>query len=116
MMRNVLQWLKELGGLSYAAAQSETKAAMVYALVDRYPEFYASSVEPASRSQMNVVFHLPSPELDKRFVEQAAAHGMLGLKGHRLAGGVRVSLYNPVTTTHVSQLVEFMHAFRAQHS
>lgn len=116
MMRNVLQWLKELGGLSYAAAQTQTKAALIYALIDRHPEFFVSSVEPASRSQMNVVFHLPSPELDRRFVEQAAAQGMLGLKGHRLAGGVRVSLYNPVMVEHVGRLVEFMHAFRAQHS
>jgi phosphoserine aminotransferase len=113
MMRNVLQWLKELGGLRYAEQQAHAKAALVYALLDEHPDFYISTVEPAARSRMNVVFHLPSAEQDRRFVELAAAQGMVGLKGHRLAGGVRVSLYNPVTIEHVSRLVGFMRAFRA---
>ena len=116
MMRNVMLWLKELGGVSYAQAQAETKASMLYALIDRHPEFFRSSVEPAARSQMNVVFRLPSTELDRRFVEQAAAQKMAGLKGHRLTGGIRASLYNPVSVQDVSKLVEFMQAFRTQNS
>ncbi|HET8936688.1 MAG TPA: 3-phosphoserine/phosphohydroxythreonine transaminase [Polyangiales bacterium] len=116
MMRNVLSWLKQLGGVSYAQAQAEAKASLLYALIDRHPDFFRSEVEPAARSQMNLVFHLPSPELDRRFVEQAAAQRLVGLKGHRLAGGIRVSLYNPVSVEDVSRLVEFMHAFRAQSS
>jgi phosphoserine aminotransferase len=63
---------------------------------------------------MNVVFHLPSAELDRRFVEQAAEQGMLGLKGHRLVGGIRASLYNPVSVEHARRLVDFMRAFRAR--
>lgn len=116
MMRNVLLWLKGLGGVGYAQAQAETKSSLIYALIDRHPEFFRSAVERDARSQMNVVFHLPSPELDRRFVEQAAAQNLAGLKGHRLAGGIRVSLYNPVSVEDVSKLVEFMHAFRAQNS
>lgn len=114
MMRNVLQWLKELGGVRYAEQQAQTKAALVYALVDRYPDFYASAIERAARSNMNVCFQLPSDELNKRFVAEAAAQGMVGLKGHRIAGGVRVSLYNPVKVEHVERLVDFMEEFRAR--
>jgi phosphoserine aminotransferase len=60
-----------------------------------------------------VVFRLPTPELDKRFVEQAAQAGMVGLKGHRIAGGIRASLYNPVSRESAAQLADFMRAFRA---
>jgi phosphoserine aminotransferase len=114
MMRNVLQWLKELGGVPYAEAQAQRKAALIYDVVDRHPEFYRSRVEHAARSHMNVVFHLPTPELDLRFVEGAAAQGMVGLKGHRLSGGIRVSLYNPVSVEHAAQLADFMATFAAQ--
>jgi phosphoserine aminotransferase len=113
MMRNVLLWLKDLGGVPYAQAQAQLKAAMLYALIDRYPDFYRSAVEPAARSQMSVVFHLPTVELDRAFVEQAAAQGMVGLKGHRIAGGVRASIYNPVSAEDVARLCDFMQRFHA---
>lgn len=114
MMRNVLLWLRELGGVPYAEAQAIKKASLLYEQLDAYPDFFVSEVWREARSRMNVVFRLPSAELDRRFVEQAQAQGMVGLKGHRIAGGVRVSLYNPVRYEHVARLVEFMHAFRAR--
>jgi phosphoserine aminotransferase len=113
MMRNVLQWLKELGGVPYAEAQAQRKAALIYEQIERHPDLYRTRVEPAARSSMNVVFHLPTPELDKEFVARAEAQGMVGLKGHRIAGGIRVSLYNPVTVEHTAQLADFMRAFAA---
>jgi phosphoserine aminotransferase len=65
---------------------------------------------------MNVVFRLASPELEARFVADAAARGLVGLAGHRSVGGVRASLYNAVSEQHVDALVEFMAAFRAAHA
>jgi phosphoserine aminotransferase len=115
MLRNMLQWLKEQGGVAYADGLARKRAGLLYDVLDDEPAFYAGPVARDARSLMNVVFHLPSPELDRRFVEQAEAQGMVGLKGHRIAGGVRVSLYNPVPYEHVVRLVEFMRAFRAQH-
>jgi phosphoserine aminotransferase len=115
VMRNVLQWLKERGGVPFAEQQARVKAGIVYELIDRHPDFFASAVERDARSHMNVVFRLPTPELDRAFVEQAASQGMVGLKGHRLTGGVRVSMYNPVLVEHVARLAEFMRAFHAAH-
>lgn len=114
MLRNVLQWLKELGGVPYAEQQARAKSAIVYELVDRYPDFYISGVEHSARSHMNVCFRLPSQELDQRFVAEAAAQGMVGLKGHRITGGIRVSLYNPVKLEHAERLAAFMEDFRAR--
>jgi phosphoserine aminotransferase len=114
MMRNVLQWLKDLGGVRYAEQQAHTKAAMVYEQLDSHPDFYASAIERPARSLTNVCFQLPNDELNKRFVAEAAAQGMVGLKGHRIVGGVRVSMYNPVKVEHVARLVDFMTAFRAR--
>ena len=113
MLRSVLQWSKERGGVAALEAESGAKAQLLYAAIDESAGFYASDVEPAARSHMNVVFRLPTPELDKRFVEQAAQAGMVGLKGHRIAGGIRASLYNPVSRESAAQLADFMRAFRA---
>jgi len=68
-------------------------------------------VEKESRSYMNVVFTLPTPELDERFVAEAKKAGMVGLKGYRTVGGIRVSTYNAVTVDHVKTLVSFMEEF-----
>ena len=115
IMRNVLAWLQELGGVDYAQRQAQAKASMVYGLLDRHPDFFRSSIARTARSHMNVCFHLPTEELNAAFVAEAAAQGMVGLKGHRVVGGVRVSLYNPVSLDQVTRLVEFMTAFRASY-
>jgi phosphoserine aminotransferase len=111
LMRNVLDWLKHAGGLDAAERRSRAKAGELYAAIDRHAGFYRCPVERASRSVMNVVFRLPSEELEKRFVDEAKSHGMLGLKGHRSVGGIRVSLYNAVEPDWVTALVSFMNDF-----
>jgi phosphoserine aminotransferase len=112
MLRNVLQWSKQRGGLKALEAESCAKAELLYGVIDASAGFYANDAVPAARSRMNVVFRLPTPELDRRFVEEAAQSGMLGLKGHRIAGGIRASIYNAVPLAHVAQLADFMRTFR----
>lgn len=111
MVRNVLSWLKGQGGLAKMEEVNRKKAARLYGVIDANPEFYRSPVERESRSVMNVVFRLPSPELEERFIAEAKKQGMIGLKGHRSVGGIRVSAYNAVSFEWVDTLACFMEAF-----
>jgi phosphoserine aminotransferase len=111
LVRNVLDWLKTLGGLDAVERRNRTKAAEVYAVVDAHPGFYRCPVEVGSRSFMNAVFRLPSEAIEKKFVDEAAKNQMVGLKGHRVVGGIRVSLYNAVEPAWVSALASFMKDF-----
>lgn len=116
LYRNVLAEMRATGGLVAAEERNRRKAATLYAAIDANTEFYRCPVEPQSRSVMNVVFNLPSAELEARFIADAQARGMVGLKGHRLSGGVRVSLYNAAEQAWVDALAEFMAEFAAQGS
>lgn len=111
MMRNVLQWVKAEGGAQAMEKRNMEKGDLLYACLDRNAGFYTAPVEKDSRSYMNVVFKLPSEELDKKFASEAKKLGMVGLKGHRSAGGIRASIYNAISPSDVKQLVEFMDAF-----
>jgi phosphoserine aminotransferase len=111
LVRNVLDWLKKLGGLDAIEKQNRAKAAALYAVVDQHPALYHCPVEPGSRSLMNAVFRLPTDAVEKAFLAEAARHGMVGLKGHRVVGGIRVSLYNAVEPSWVEALVQFMKDF-----
>ncbi len=108
----MLQWLEEeMGGVHAMEGLNQKKASALYGCIDETP-FYRCPVEPRSRSMVNVVFNLPSVELESRFVQEAKAAGFVGVAGHRSLGGCRVSLFNGVTLSAVHQLVEFMDAFR----
>ncbi len=111
MVRNVLSWLKGQGGLAGLEKINRKKAARLYGIIDGNPEFFRSPVERESRSVMNVVFRLPSPELEERFIADAKKAGMIGLKGHRSVGGIRVSIYNAVSYEWVETLAAFMENF-----
>lgn len=111
MMRNVLAVVKEQGGVEAVAARNAKKAELVYGLIDENPSFFNSSVEKASRSIMNPVFKLPTPELDAKLVAEAKEAGFVGLKGHRLLGGIRVSQYNATTPEQVSHFVDWARGF-----
>ncbi|NVJ24480.1 MULTISPECIES: 3-phosphoserine/phosphohydroxythreonine transaminase [Myxococcus] len=111
LVRNVLAWMKSVGGLAQIEAWNRQKAELLYGALDRLSGFYRAPVERESRSVMNIVFHLPTPELDAAFVADAKQQGMVGLKGHRTAGGIRVSTYNAVTVENVRTLVTFMEHF-----
>jgi phosphoserine aminotransferase len=111
MVRNVLAWLKAQGGLSAIEAVNRKKAARLYGVIDKNPKFFRSPVEKESRSVMNVVFRLPSPELEEQFIAEAKKRGMVGLKGHRSVGGIRVSMYNAASFEWVDTLSSFMEEF-----
>jgi phosphoserine aminotransferase len=111
LCRNVLQWMKSLGGLAALEARNKEKASLLYGALDRMSGFYRAPVEKASRSAMNIVFRLPSEGLEEEFVADAKQAGMVGLKGHRSAGGIRVSAYNAVSVEDIKTLVSFMDTF-----
>lgn len=108
----VLQWLKAQGGAAGIGAANARKAALLYAAIDGSGGFYRNEVEHAARSRMNVPFFLPDAALDKHFLKEAEAAGLLGLKGHRVVGGMRASLYNAMPQAGVQALVDFMADFR----
>jgi phosphoserine aminotransferase len=111
LCRNVLRWMKSIGGLEKIEARNQEKAALLYGAIDAQSAFYQAPVEKASRSVMNIVFRLPSEALEDKFVADAKKAGMVGLKGHRSAGGIRVSAYNAVSVEDIKVLVSFMEAF-----
>ena len=111
LCRNVLAWIKEVGGVKQIEAWNREKGELLYAAIDRNAGFYRAPVEKASRSYMNVVFRLRDEKLEEAFVAEGAKAGMVGMKGHRITGGIRVSLYNAVTVDHVKTLVSFMDDF-----
>ncbi len=111
LVRNVLSWVKGEGGLAEMEKRNREKARMVYGAIDAHAGFYACPVEPKSRSFMNVVFRLPTEALEDKFVAEAKKQRMVGLKGHRSVGGIRVSCYNAVTVEWVRALADFMTEF-----
>jgi phosphoserine aminotransferase len=111
MVRNVLAWLKGEGGLAAIEARNRQKAGKLYGVIDANPGFFRCPVEKQSRSVMNVVFRLPSEQLEEAFVAEAKKRGMVGLKGHRSVGGIRVSTYNAVEPAWVDALCALMAEF-----
>ena len=91
------------------------KASLLYNFLDA-SGYYRATAEPSSRSLMNVTFRLPTEELENKFVQQALANGLGGLKGHRSVGGCRASLYNAVTVEAVEALVAFMKVFEKENA
>jgi len=110
----VIDWIDALGGLEALGERNRAKAERLYAAIDG-SDFYANPVEPDARSIMNIPFVLADDSLTGKFVAEAEAVGMPGLKGHRAVGGLRASLYNALAMDAVDSLVEFMREFERQH-
>jgi phosphoserine aminotransferase len=106
----VFEWIKEQGGLSALAERNQRKADKLYAVIDQ-SDFYANPVRKDCRSWMNVPFTLADDQLDKTFIAEAAEAGLTNLKGHRLVGGMRASLYNAMPEAGVDALIDFMNDF-----
>ena len=111
----VLRWIERTGGLKAMQARNQEKADVLYGLLDK-SEIFHGTAQPSSRSLSNVTFRTDSPELDKEFVSGAAQRGIQGVKGHRLVGGMRASIYNAVTLDDVKTLASYMEEFEASHS
>lgn len=106
----VLEWIETIG-MTALAARNTQKAAMLYEVIDQSGGFYRGHAAPAARSQMNVVFRLPDESLEQQFLAQAADNRMLGLAGHRSAGGIRASLYNALPVESAAALASLMREF-----
>ncbi|MCQ2437852.1 MAG: 3-phosphoserine/phosphohydroxythreonine transaminase [Clostridia bacterium] len=105
-----MKWLEDQGGVAAIEKVNIEKSAILYDLLDN-SSFYRAPVEKNSRSRMNVTFTTPDPDTDALFVKEAAALGMVNLKGHRLVGGIRASIYNAMPVEGVKALAEFMQKF-----
>jgi len=116
IMKLVLEWIRKQGGLAAVEKVNKAKQEEIYGLADRYPQFFKGTVEPASRSWMNLTLRLPNEDLEKKFLSEAKAAGFIGLKGHRSVGGIRVSLYNAMTLEGAQKLAHFMDDFRKKNS
>lgn len=112
IVKLVLEWINENGGLRGIAERNLRKANALYDAIAESDGFYRSPVDQSVRSDMNVVFRLPDEDQEKRFVAEATEKGMIGLKGHRSVGGVRASIYNAMPEEGVAALIDFMNAFR----
>ncbi|MCA9758798.1 MAG: 3-phosphoserine/phosphohydroxythreonine transaminase [Candidatus Eisenbacteria bacterium] len=111
IVRNVLDWVKAEGGLEAMEKRNREKGDLLYSAIEAHGDFYRCPVEKGSRSFMNVVFRLPTEELEAKFVAEAKAAGLSGLKGHRSVGGCRASIYNAMEKAGVQALVDFMEGF-----
>ena len=110
----VFRWLKQRGGIEAAERESNAKSKLLYDCIDA-TGFYRNPVAKADRSRMNIPFTLRDPKLDGVFLAQAKERALIALKGHRVAGGMRASLYNAMPMEGVKALVEFMREFEARH-
>ena len=114
MIRNTLRWLKDQGGSVAMQKRNQDKAASLYDLIDSDNGFFSCPVEKESRSLMNPVFRLPTEELEKKMIADAGELGMVGIKGHRSVGGIRVSMYNAMEPSGVQKFVDFARKFAEQ--
>ncbi|MBC8208128.1 MAG: 3-phosphoserine/phosphohydroxythreonine transaminase [Desulfobulbaceae bacterium] len=111
----VLKWLKKQGGVAAMEEINKEKAGLLYSAIDG-SDFYRGHAEKDSRSLMNIPFNLPTPELEAKFIAEAASLGFNGLKGHRSIGGCRASIYNAFPRQGVVDLVAFMAEFEKKNS
>ncbi|MEO8525108.1 MAG: 3-phosphoserine/phosphohydroxythreonine transaminase, partial [Caldimonas sp.] len=109
----VFRWIKAGGGLAAMGERNRAKAALLYDALDA-SRFYVNRIARDDRSLMNVAFHLVDPALDTAFLEGAKAAGLLALKGHRIVGGMRASIYNAMPIEGVRALVAYMKDFETQ--
>jgi phosphoserine aminotransferase len=112
MLDLTLSWIKGKGGLEGMAKINDEKARVLYDAIDSSGGYFNCPVDKADRSKMNVVFRLKSEELEEKFVKDAKAAGIIGVKGHRSTGGIRFSIYNANLVENVKASVDFMKDFQ----
>jgi phosphoserine aminotransferase len=110
----VFKWLKQLGGLPEMEKRNLAKSRLIYDVLDA-SGFYRTAVAKADRSRMNIPFNLPDARLDGVFLKGAEERGMIQLKGHRIVGGIRASIYNAMPVEGVLALSTYMREFEKQH-
>ncbi|ORJ24977.1 3-phosphoserine/phosphohydroxythreonine transaminase [Rouxiella badensis] len=110
----VFKWLKEQGGLVEIEKRNKAKAELLYSTIDN-SSFYRNQVADANRSRMNVPFQLTDSALDAVFLKESLEAGLHALKGHRVVGGMRASIYNAMPLEGVQALTAFMSDFEKRH-
>ena len=113
VLKLVLEWIKEKGGVAALQKINEKKAKILYDFLDS-SELFKGTVVPEDRSLMNIPFVTGNEDLDAKFVKEAKEAGFVNLKGHRTVGGMRASIYNAMPVEGVEKLVEFMKKFEAE--
>jgi phosphoserine aminotransferase len=108
----VFQWLKRQGGVAAIETVNIRKADKLYAAIDGSGGFYRNPVDRACRSRMNIPFTLVDDKLDDPFLKESKAAGLVSLKGHRVVGGMRASIYNAMPEAGVDALIAFMKDFQ----
>ena len=111
----VLEWIDAEGGLAAMGERNRAKSETLYAAIDGSSGYYTNPVDPRYRSWMNVPFTLNDDTLDAAFLKESEAAGLLALKGHKVVGGMRASLYNAMPMAGVDALVDFMGDFAKRH-
>jgi len=111
----VFKWMLAEGGVAEFARRSARKSALLYELIDGSGGFYRNEVAVAARSRMNVPFFLHDDALDAAFLAQAQEAGLISLRGHRVLGGMRASIYNAMPEAGVQALAAFMGDFQQRH-
>ena len=106
----VFKWIMKQGGLKAIEEYNIEKAEFLYNFIDS-SDFYYNNINSVNRSRMNVPFRIEKDELSSKFVVEAEENGLYGLKGHRIVGGLRASIYNAMTLDGVKTLVDFMKKF-----
>ncbi|MDD5305731.1 MAG: 3-phosphoserine/phosphohydroxythreonine transaminase [Deltaproteobacteria bacterium] len=116
MMKLNLDWVKSVGGLKEMDKRASKRAGIIYGAIDNSGGWYRCPVDKASRSRMNVVWRLPTEELEEKFLGEAGKADFSGLKGHRSVGGCRASMYNAMPVEGAEKLAEFMAGFKKRNS
>lgn len=109
----VFQWLKSIGGVAAVEAENKAKAEKLYQFIDS-SDFYLNNIAPEFRSRMNVPFWLKDESLNEKFLKESEERGLLALKGHRIVGGMRASIYNAMPIEGVTALIQFMTSFELE--
>lgn len=115
MLGLVMDWLEEQGGVEAMEKIKHQKAQILYDVID-HSDFYQGHADRNSRSDMNVTFRTGSEELDRKFVAEASDAGLKNVRGHRLVGGMRASIYNAMPLEGVKKLALFMEAFEKRNA
>ncbi|MEF9979598.1 MAG: 3-phosphoserine/phosphohydroxythreonine transaminase, partial [Thermomonas sp.] len=115
MLGLTVKWMLDEGGVAVFAERNARKAALLYAAIDGSDGFYRNEVAAGARSRMNVPFFLHDEALDQAFLAESKAAGLVALKGHRVLGGMRASIYNAMPEAGVQALADFMQEFQRRH-
>jgi phosphoserine aminotransferase len=111
----VCHWIKRNGGVEAMDRRARERADLIYRTIDSFNAFYVNTIAGNARSRMNVVFNLQEEALTELFLREASKHNLMNLKGHRIVGGLRASLYNALPLEAAKALSEFMVDFAHRH-